>query len=1732
MGRARKQAGRSRIPGSAPAEAGGSGGASNVEWLTVVGARQNNLRNLTVGIPLGRFVCVTGVSGSGKSSLVNDIIAETLARDLNGAEKVRPGLHDRIDGMKHLDKVISIDQSPIGRTPRSNPGTYIKVFDEVRAMYARLPDSKVRGYKPGRFSFNVPTGRKGGGRCEACEGNGQNRMEMDFLADIWVTCPVCAGRRFNRETLQILFKGRSIADVLNMDVQDAMVHFENVPKIARMLRTLSEVGLDYLKLGQSSTTLSGGEAQRIKLARELVKRSTGRTMYVLDEPTTGLHFDDIKKLLAVLHRFVDSGNTVIVIEHNLDVIKTADWVIDLGPEGGAGGGRVLVEGTPERVARSKRSFTGAALRDVLEARGGSRRNGAGRTCGASIKRKRSAAQAVERQTAITVVGARQHNLKDITVSVPRGKTTVCCGPSGSGKSSFAIDTIYAEGQRRYVESLSAYARQFLSRLQPPSVDHIDGLSPSVCIEQKSAGRSPRSTVGTITEIYDYMRVLWARIGEPHCPSCKVPIGTQSSQEIVEKVLSLGEGARVMLLAPIEPTGQESYDHMFRRERANGYARVRIDGEVHTLDETIEIDTRRRHRVELVVDRIVIAKRQRGRVADSVEQALSVGNGVMLAAIVEPETGGANAPSGRARTDAKARSSKRRGGRSVSRASESEFRFSQHHSCDQCGRSYEELTPHHFSFNSRMGWCEACEGLGVQQGATPAAIVVHPTRSIRDGAIGGWGVLEAGSQLLVLAEALAGHIGLDLDCTWNDLPEAHRLAILHGCGDEWISLAATTQRAPAKRTRGKKVVATGSSTASTLRDVRIRWHAFFPTIHRATRSSWQYRKRLESLVTEVACDACAGGRLRRDSAAVRLGGATIHDVCLWPLSETLSWFAALKLPARERKIAGELLHEVTSRLTFLVDVGLDYVGLHRTATTLSGGESQRIQLASQIGTGLTGVLYVLDEPTIGLHPRDNARLTRALRRLRDLGNTLLVVEHDRDVIDSADHVLDFGPGAGSFGGEITAAATPKRLRSKRASLTGQYLAGVKAIPVPSNRRGVDDSVNRLTVHGARENNLKEIDVAFPLGRFTCVTGVSGSGKSTLVSAILFRALASRIHRARLVPGGHERVTGIEHIDKVINVDQSPIGISPTSNPATYTGVFDAIRELFARLPLSKVRGYTANRFSFNRPGGRCEACEGMGRQCIEMHFLPDVWIECESCGGARYVPETLDARFRGRSIADVLKMRVSEALPLFEAVPKVRRMLQTLDDVGLGYVELGQSAPTLSGGEAQRVKLAAELGRPSTGRTLYILDEPTTGLHFDDLKKLLAVLHRLVDLGNTCICIEHNLDVIKTADWVIDLGPEAGAAGGTVVVEGTPEVVAAAPSSHTGRVLAPALAAGPIEVRPDNKGPVVDALPEAERDPVELGSDVEMPWQRDGQAWHTIDHRDGKGTPVAWDAGVLLWLVETIESLGDFAPTDWAQRTRIEIKAKTGKQWFCHVLTGGKDLLDVAIRVPEGTFDASDLKRRLKLKTLDGRKDLPIYGQWDRLRCRTLTDGWDEWRLDVRDFIDVSKRAYGAFLKVAATAYLSRLEADAADPDKREPWKTDGQAWHISQRSLSKRQPVRWKPAMLMATLGRLKSIEPGLTLLWDTRTAVRFQVPGEDQVAGKIVTNIGRGLRIELRAPKNTLTPTLIDRLGEDAEIKPGPQYDRIVFWIRSLSQNDSKQLMDVWRRCRVGGMERRAQSA
>jgi excinuclease ABC subunit A len=1614
--------------------------------IAIVGARHNNLKAIDVEIPLGLFVCVTGVSGSGKSSLVNEVLRAGLqvgdVRLRNDAEEAdaeaeengspQPQVKDRfaaIHGGELLDKVIDIDQSPIGRTPRSNPATYIKVFDEIRKLFAELPEAKVRGYKPGRFSFNRP-----GGRCEACEGNGSNRLEMDFLADVWVVCPVCEGRRFNRETLQIRFKDKNVHDVLEMDIQEALEHFQNIPKIHAMLQTLHDVGLDYVKLGQSSPTLSGGEAQRIKLARELVRKSTGKTLYILDEPTTGLHFDDIHKLLSVLHGFTASGNSVVVIEHNLDVLKTADWIIDLGPDGGSGGGHVVAVGAPETIAACKASYTGQALKPML--------NGAAHPNTARMPR---AAKRIPPMTHLIVQGAQQHNLKNIDVSLPRDQMTVCCGPSGSGKSSLAMDTIFAEGQRRYVESLSAYARQFLGQMQKPRVEHVSGLSPAISIEQQTTSKSPRSTVGTVTEIYDYLRIIFARLGVPHCPTCAIPVGTQTSDEIIDKVLSLPEGTKLYLLAPLERKGQEKYDALFGEVKQSGFQRLRVDGKSYPVDAPPEIDHRRKHLVEVVVDRLIVRRNQRGRLADAVEAALDLGKGVMHVAHVDD-----------ARDETKWHVD----------------RYSQHFACDKCGRSFEPLNPHHFSFNSPLGWCPVCEGLGTQKGANPALFVRNPALTLRDGALTVWPKLTKDQPFTRFAAALASHVGFSLDVPYAKLSPGHQRKLLYGTGDEWIAL-----------TEG------GAS---------FQYKGVVPALGEAARISYVYRHKLDALVADVACSACHGGRIREDAAACQLVGQRITHLCDQPLAATLTFFQTLKLTSDQRRIAGEVLREITNRLKFLVDVGLDYLTLGRSTPTLSGGESQRIRLASQIGSGLTGVLYVLDEPTIGLHPRDNRRLLQALQHLRDLGNTLVLVEHDREVIAAADYLLDFGPGAGSHGGQVTASGTPKKILAAKNSLTGQYLSGRKAIDVPAVRRGPvaagrTNDAPALVVRGARQNNLKNIDAAFPLGRFIAVTGVSGSGKSSLVHEILYAALAKKLHRANLSAGAHDAIDGLTLIDKVINVDQDPLGNTPSSNPATYTGVFDLIRQLFAQLPESRVRGYQAKRFSFNKPGGRCEACEGNGQKKIEMHFLPDVWVECETCQGSRFNPETLAVKYKNKSIADVLTMSVGDALELFGNIPKIRRIMQTIADVGLDYLALGQAAPTLSGGEAQRVKLAAELARPNTGKTVYILDEPTTGLHFDDIRKLLEVLQRLVDLGNTVIVVEHNLDVIKSADWIIDMGPEGGAEGGTILAEGTPEdVVAGGKALYTGPFLKEALDAGPRVVRPKYDPHAAEKMKAGDVPLEKVGKDAAMPWETDGIRWHTVDRLSHGGKPCRWEGDILLQVESMIQELGKFAPTSWKQPTVVEISGPTKSQgWFFHAQTGMEWLVRLVFRVAKNTFKQDALDRQLGIPTLNDTPGLEVYSNEPRVKVSNRKGPWQEVWMLVHKYEEIDTVAFRQFLSKAVLAFQANLKRMTQTPEDVMPWKVNGESWHLGAKGFPAGRAQKWDRGILARLVGMMRDIDPKVEIDWTNRVAVSFRLPGVSRAWASWRTKQATALECKFLGKKGQFNLSQIESIGLDPKIRP-----------------------------------------
>ena len=1654
--------------------------------LRIVGARHNNLKDVDFEVPLGKFVCVTGVSGSGKSSLVSDILMEALRRDLMRGDG-EPGAHDRIEGLEHLDKVISIDQSPIGRTPRSNPATYIKVFDEIRKLYAQLPEAKKRGFKPGRFSFNVA-----GGRCEACDGNGANKLEMDFLADIWVTCPVCEGRRFNRETLAILYKGKSIANVLEMDIQEALEHFEAIPTIFHRLSTLQAVGLDYLQLGQASPTLSGGEAQRVKLARELVKKSTGKTLYVLDEPTTGLHFADIQLLLKVLHDFVDAGNTVLVVEHNLDVIKTADWIIDIGPEGGGAGGRVVATGTPEQLVAytktnpqaSARSYTAEALLPILE----------GKPHALKSVHQPPAAPLT---THIEVRGARQHNLRGVDVRIPREQFTVCCGPSGSGKTSLAMDTIYAEGQRRYVESLSSYARQFVGQMQKPALEHIEGLSPAIAIEQRNMGHTPRSTVGTVTEIYDYFRVLMARLGQPHCPECDIPVGTQTSDQIVDKLLAEPEGTKLYLLAPVEAEVGTQYPALWKGLLDQGYLRVRINGEVHSLEDPPAIDRRRKHEVEVVIDRVTVRASGRSRLAESVEQALAVGRGVMGVVTVDEQLPESRWP---------------------------KKTHSQHLACESCGRSFNALTPHNFSFNNSLGWCPSCEGLGTQVGANPAALFRDGELTLAQGAVLLWPDASIPMSQAMLS-ALSRQVALPLEVPYQRLSARQRRLVLYGTRDQWIEVTAADWPVSKK--------------GPTPFAFKYQFKGLYPALEEASRLSLRMRMTLEHLVDEIECTECGGSRLRDDASAVKFRGETMESFTRMPLGELIASIKKWKLTPVEKKIAGELVREITNRLTFLVDVGLEYLTLGRSAPTLSGGESQRIRLASQVGSGLVGVLYVLDEPTIGLHPRDNTRLIAALHKLRDLGNTLLVVEHDREVLESADGLLDFGPAAGRLGGEIVARGTPLEVTRAKQSVTGPYLNGKKGIPIFTPRRlpiAADplDGAATLRVVGARHNNLKNVTVDIPLGTLTVVTGVSGSGKSSLVEDVLYNTLARSLHRASTVPGAHDAIQGIERINKVIRVDQQSLGNTPTSNPATYTGVFDLVRQLFAQLPSAKLRGYTARQFSFNVAGGRCDACEGAGQRRVEMHFLPDVWITCETCQGKRYNPDTLAVQYRGKSIADVLSMSCREAFELFDNIPKIRRVLKTLCDVGLDYLTLGQSAPTLSGGEAQRVKLAAELARPDTGQTLYLLDEPTTGLHFDDIVKLLDVLHRLVDLGNTVVVIEHNLDVIKTADWIIDIGPEAGRDGGKVVATGTPEMIvgfpplkaggpktapkrtrtkgtktATGPLFHTAKALAPVLAEGPYVARTFHDPEPIDEQRKGDLELEDVGRDTKMPWEINGRRWHVEERVARDGQAVRWEGEIVDQVEQRIQELGDFAPTNWNHRSIVEITGhKKSDGWFFHALTGERWLVKLKFRTAKRTFSRDVLVEELGLKPLNQMDDIHAYGNEPRVKCKNLAGPWQEVQIAAHTFEEIDTPAFWKFLEQAVEGFNSLNDRKQQNPEDLMPWKVLGQKWHLARKGFAPGKRIAWPAELLEELLELLGEAVGDGQFLWNNKVLVHLMAPGKSEPWATVVTKRLENVELILNGPKGAFQLGRVADLAAEQQLDNEPE-DRDRVRLRFTSLDD-----------------------
>jgi excinuclease ABC subunit A len=1633
----------------------------NGSFVSVRGATHNNLKNIDVDVPLGCLVCVTGVSGSGKSSLVNDIIVPVLRRKLHLSQDV-PGQHRELAGIEHLDKVIAIDQSPIGRTPRSNPSTYVKVFDDIRNLFSELSEAKRRGYQPGRFSFNVS-----GGRCEACEGNGSNRLEMDFLADLWVGCPVCGGKRFNHETLQVKFKDRSIADVLDMDIQQALELFENVPKIADKLRTLHDVGLDYIKLGQPSPTLSGGEAQRVKLAKELSRRDTGRTLYLLDEPTTGLHFHDIKLLLKVLQDLVQRGNTVLVIEHNLDIIKAADWLIDIGPEGGEQGGQLLYAGTPEGIVDCPVSHTGRSLAKHLAT---------APIEGEPTRGKKSKKPSPTKEfvtPVLRVQGAVEHNLKDVSLELPHNTMSVFCGPSGSGKSSLAMDTIYAEGQRRYVESLSSYARQFVGQMPKPKVERIDGLAPAIAIEQKSVGHNPRSTVGTVTEIYDYLRVLMARLATPHCPDCDQPVTTQTADDITDHLLGFEDGTKLILAAPLHWQPTVDPDSLWQDLRTSGLVRVRINNRMYTLDDVPRLSSTASYEIEAVVDRITVSQANRSRIADSVELALSLGNGVMLA--IEPES------------------------------DEDETRWkvarhSQHLACRKCGYSMQSLTPHSFSFNSPLGWCPDCEGMGTQTGTSPA-LLIDPGVSLKDGAIRVWPMdSEIGPAMLT---SVCKATSISMDVAVEKLAAGQRRTLLYGTDDRWFRV-----------TNSKGI------------EFEFQWKGLFPTLEQASHLSPQLRAKLAPFVADVSCAACDGSRLNKDAASAKFRGLTIGDLTQGTLSWMNQQVSSWKLDDREQQIAGELLRELRARAEFLLDVGLDYLTLSRPANTLSGGESQRIRLSSQLGSGLCGVLYVLDEPTIGLHPRDNTRLIRALKKLRDIGNTLIVVEHDREVIEQSDQVCDFGPASGRNGGELVGQGSPTELAASTTSVTGPYLSNKQNIPIPKVRRS--QCKGQLELRGARANNLKHVNLEIPLGLFNVVTGPSGSGKSSLVHEVLFPTLQKLLAK-QTATGPYESIAGMNFIDKVIRVDQSPLGSNPSSTPATYTGVFDLIRQLYAQLPQARARGYTQRQFSFNVPGGRCEKCEGNGQIRIEMHFLPDVWVQCSSCQGRRFTEDTLSVDYHGFNIHDVLEMQIGQALEVFSNIPKIRRILQTLSDVGLDYVSLGQSAPTLSGGEAQRVKLAAELARPDTGRTLYLLDEPTTGLHFADVAKLLEVIQRLVDLGNTVLVIEHNMDVIKAADWVIDIGPEAGAEGGRLVFAGTPEDLvehakaanaelvagngkksrtkASSKStkksppkrgellrSHTGEALIPMLSDATYHERSTYDPTVLAQVREGDLELDQIGRQILLPWQADGKRWHTADSVDRKGEPIHWDRQLLIKVIEAIEKKGDFSAVNWDNRSIVEVTGPVkSRGWFLHAITAETWLLVLKIRVPRRAFTKSQMESVVTLPTLNQMENIEQYGNEPRVRAKAAGP-WMELEIRPHSLEELDKPKFWQFFNQAMDAFLGKTPEEEVvpengDSEKHMPWKILKQRWHSLRKGFPPGRTVVWPAETLSVFIQSVHQTSGEGRWRWDEQTNARFYLPGQEEPWITLHTKRPEALIAVLSGPRGFQPGGLKDSLPVPVQI-------------------------------------------
>jgi len=1248
--------------------------------LLLTGVREHNLKNVDVEFPLQRLVVVTGVSGSGKSTLIQDVLVPALERQFGRATEA-PGAHDALLGADHLSDAVFVDQSPIGKTARSNPVSYVGAFDEIRKLFADAPLARERSYTPGYFSFNA-----GDGRCPTCGGSGFEHVEMQFLSDVYLRCPDCDGRRFRAEILDVrlLEGGRemSVADVLELTVAEALAVFGERREVLQKLQPLADVGLEYLRLGQPVPTLSGGEAQRLKLAgflaeaasRPAQRVATKGQLFLFDEPTTGLHFDDIAKLMRALRKLLAAGHSLILIEHNLDVIRAADWLIDLGPEGGDGGGKLVACGPPEELKDHPTSHTAASLREyAAQMDRPAVAVHEGRPLQSVWRARRSAGE-----QAIRIKNAREHNLKAVDVAIPRGKFNVVTGVSGSGKSTLAFDILFNEGQRRYLESLNAYARSIVQPAGRPEVDAVWGIPPTVAIEQRLSRGGRKSTVATTTEVWHFLRLLYVKLGVQHCVNDGAPVRPQSVESIAAQLLRDYRGQHIGLLAPLVVNRKGVYTDLAKWAKARGHTHLRVDGEFLPTSPWPRLDRFKEHTLELPVGDLVVTPEGEPRLRELLAQALDAGKGVLH--VLAPLDGLHEAV-------AEGQSTAGLGRLTV---------FSTKRACPVCGTSYGELDPRMFSYNSRHGWCTSCVGTGL-------ALTREQRRELDDSTMG--------------------------------------------------------------------------------RDDKGREHSFPAE-----------EAEIEGL-SDAPCPDCHGTRLNPAARSVTFADEAISAVAGWSVGAARAWIEGLALTGRDADIARDVVAEIRSRLEFLEEVGLGYLTLDRAAPTLSGGEAQRIRLAAQLGSHLQGVCYVLDEPTIGLHPRNNQILLKALGRLGDKGNTLVVVEHDEDTIRRADHIIDMGPGAGKRGGRVVAEGSAAELAAQADSVTGRFLRAPLVHPLQP-RRPVDPDTPKLRVISAVLHNLAEVTVDVPLQRLVAVTGVSGSGKSTFARDVLLTNMAAAVplRRAPSTWIGCAGVEGHEQVDRVLEVDQTPIGKTPRSCPATYIGFWDAIRKLFAETLEAKARGYTASRFSFNTGAGRCPGCEGQGMRTIEMSFLPDVKVPCDQCHGQRFNPETLGATWRGKSIGDVLAMEVDEAVEFFAAMPAIAHPLKLLQDVGLGYLTLGQPSPTLSGGEAQRIKLVSELVKvrddvtrrgQKAPHTLYVLDEPTVGLHMADVERLIRVLHRLVAGGHSVVVIEHDLDVVAEADWVVDLGPEGGTAGGRVVVTGTPEAVVAA-RSHTGVALKPVL----------------------------------------------------------------------------------------------------------------------------------------------------------------------------------------------------------------------------------------------------------------------------------------------------------------------------------------------------------